>query len=122
MKIAQELGTNRRLWENELIDLVASAESNKLLTPQDRVDIKSFLGVNGNVTSPPDWISDPSMSTHPQAFMQRVHLERALVLSYIRQTCMKNGTASCESVNVSIIIEEGEQSVHHYIEGSADWV
>jgi len=120
MKIAHEIGTNLRLWENELKVLVASAESNNLITPQDRCDIKSFLGVDGNVTSPPDWISDPSMPTHPQVLMQRVHHERVLLLSYIRKSCMKNVTVSCESVNVPIITEEGEQSVHHYIEGSAD--
>ena len=99
IKVAQELGMNRRLWEDELRYLVeftdGSDEECRIekpkekvtfsLTHRERMSIKSFLGVDGSLTSPPGWASDPLMPTHPTVLKQRVHYLRSSLLKNLRR-------------------------------------
>jgi hypothetical protein len=97
IKVAQEFGANRRLWENELRYLVecgdrsgegcgnTNSEEKERVNLTERRAIKSFLGVDGIITSPPGWTSDPSMPTHPTVLKQRVHNLRSLILKLLRR-------------------------------------
>ena len=103
MKVAQELGTNRRLWEEELKCLVeGNAHTNgdeedadagvgddfmgsSNLTPKELWAIKSLLGVDGSISTPPSWAADPSMPTHPTVMKQRVHSLWSSLLKRLRR-------------------------------------
>ena len=97
LKVAQELGTNRRLWENELKSLLegysinadngGSDEGNSSInvTSQEISLLKSFLGVEGRLSCPPLWLCDPTMPTHPTLLKNRMHSVRSSLLKRLRR-------------------------------------
>lgn len=88
MKVAQELGTNLRLWENQLKDLVDGG----VLSQKECWAIKSFLGIDGSiVSSAPSWMCDPSLPTHPTVLKNRVASLRLLLLGCLRPL-LRGGT------------------------------
>jgi len=136
IKVAQELGMNRRLWEDELRCLVERTDGSDeecgiekpkekeivYLTHRERMAIKSFLGVDGSVTSPPGWASDPSMPTHPTVLKQRVHCLRSLLLNNLCRLKQerKKFAAALPTEDFDLLrehteakIEEGEEDMQH---------
>eukprot|EP00571_Detonula_confervacea_P003509 CAMPEP_0172330690 /NCGR_PEP_ID=MMETSP1058-20130122/61511_1 /TAXON_ID=83371 /ORGANISM="Detonula confervacea, Strain CCMP 353" /LENGTH=1428 /DNA_ID=CAMNT_0013047915 /DNA_START=70 /DNA_END=4356 /DNA_ORIENTATION=+ len=156
MKVAQELGTNRRLWEDELRSWVEGTDSTGVdavgnstsvedrksvinLTPRERWAIKSFLGVDGSVSSPPLWASDPSIPTHPTVLKQRMHSLRSSLRKRFRRwieadqkkralsssiediaKTLKAGTDAelessfkSEEVSSNVKTQEGEEDMHY---------
>lgn len=94
LKVAQELGTNRRLWETELKSWVDSHAENSAdnlthntisLSPEERWVLKSFLGVDGNISPGPFWASDPTAQTNPGALKVRLHYFRSVFLPRLRR-------------------------------------
>ena len=136
IKVAHELGMNRRLWEDELRCLVERTDGSDeecgiekpidkqilYLTHRERLAIKSFLGVDGSVTSPPGWTSDPSMPTHPTVLKQRVHCLRSLLLNNLRRLKQerKKFASTLPTEDFDLLrehteakIEEGEEDMQH---------
>ncbi len=96
LRIALDIGVNRGLWENELARFVGcigsdgdcNDEGNQksaFFTPTEQWAIKSFFGVDGSLSSPPSWASDPSMSTHPQPFKMKIGTSRNLLMTRFRR-------------------------------------
>lgn len=96
LRIALDIGINRGLWENELSRFVdcsdsigeCNNESNQistLFTPLERWAIKSFFGVDGSISSPPSWASDPSMPTHEHPFKVKIGKSRKLMITRLRR-------------------------------------
>ncbi len=108
--IAQELGTNRRLWEEELRRWIEAADGNTggddgdlardyrirvIVTPGERRAIRSFLGVDGGV---PLWACDPSVPTHPTTLKRRVHGLRSGLLRRLRRRIQVHSGKRTDSV------------------------
>ena len=136
IKVAQELGMNRRLWEDELRSLLECTDGSDekggiekpkenvivYLAHRERMAIKSFLGVDGSLTSPPGWASDPSMPTHPTVLKQRVHCLRSSLLKNLRRLKQERNifasTLPTEDFDLlrehkEAKIEEGEEDMQH---------
>mmetsp|Transcript_22916 Transcript_22916/g.45794 ORF Transcript_22916/g.45794 Transcript_22916/m.45794 type:complete len:1492 (+) Transcript_22916:238-4713(+) len=92
-KIAQELGTSRYLWENELKQWIemrndSYPETSRLknfLTSDQKWALKSLMGVLGDIHSGLCWGSDPSAQTHPHLIKRRVMDFRKIILPRLRR-------------------------------------
>ena len=69
LKMAQELGTHRRWWEEKLGAQVDDPRAGAGLASAAR---RAFLGVGGTLT-PPGWACDPAVPTHPGVLKHRLH-------------------------------------------------
>ncbi len=93
LKIAQELGTFRYLWENELkqwIEMSHDSYPDKshlkhFLSPNHKWVLKSFMGVLGDIHSGFCWASDPVAPTHPDLLTRRVIEFRRILLPRLRR-------------------------------------
>lgn len=92
-KIAQELGTFRYHWENELKQWIEmkndsypkTSHLKNFLTSDQKWALKSLIGVHGDIHSGVCWGSDPSAPTDPNLIMNRVKEYRNIILPRLRR-------------------------------------
>ena len=93
LKIGQELGANKLLWEDKIqpllesatVDVDGSGGISTTLASQLQA-LKSFLGVDGNtIHSPPLWMCDPSLSTNPTVLRDYMNKLRKALLKKVKE-------------------------------------
>jgi len=93
LKIGQELGANKLLWEDKIqpllkstaVDEDGSSGMGSTLASQLQA-LKSFLGVDGNtIHSPLLWMCDPSLSTSPIVLRDYMNKLRKTLLKNVKE-------------------------------------
>lgn len=89
IKIATELGALRQMWEREFRQWLEPPEKNlghtDILSPAELWALKSFFGVDGNISPGPFWCADPAMSTAPSKIFNQIQTIRLKLIPRLRR-------------------------------------
>jgi len=125
LKIGQELGANKLLWEDKIqpllkstaVDVDGSGGMGSTLASQLQA-LKSFLGVDGNtIHSPPLWMCDPSLSTNPIALRDYMNKLRKSLLKNVKEWSKEHKRLEAANSTLEERVTAGEATTNEMQEG-----